>query len=111
MQQSFSRQNSSGNGNVGQQQGTGGRWDAILAERKSSNHNSGNSNNYHRQGSGFSNNYNNSRNPRENSDSRYNNRRDQDSHRAFHSHVGGQSSDATGTDWNTPLPANVNLER
>ncbi|CAF3470145.1 unnamed protein product [Rotaria sp. Silwood1] len=67
-------------------------------------------------GSGFSNNYNN-RNGRENSGGSYsgqrdNNygRRDYEPHRPYHSHVGGQSSDAVGHDWNIPLPPNANLE-
>lgn len=118
LQQPFARQSSGGSssGNVSQPAPTGGRWDAILAERQTSNYNSGNSNNYQR---GFSGNYNN-RNARDNNsggggyagqrDNNYN-RRDHESHKPFHSHVGGQSGDATGADWNTPLPSNANLER
>jgi hypothetical protein len=82
-----------------------------------SNHTSGNSNNYQRSGSSVSGNYNN-RNGRDNSGAGYggqrgNNhgRRDNDSHKPYHSHVGGQSGDTTGADWNTPLPPNPSLER
>ncbi|CAF0744287.1 unnamed protein product [Rotaria sordida] len=119
LSQTLSRQGSSGSGGVpaDQQSSAGGRWDAILAERQMTNSNSGNSNNQYRGGSGSSNNYNN-RNTRDNSGNRYsgqrdNNygRRDHDSHKPYHSHVGGQSSDAAGNDWSTPLPPNANLER
>jgi hypothetical protein len=110
LQQNFSRPDSSCN----QQPQTGGRWDAILAERQMSNINSGNSNNYQRSGNSFSAN----RNIRDNTNTGYSGqrgntygRRDQESHRPYHSHVGGQSGDAIGSDWNTPLPANANLER
>jgi hypothetical protein len=114
LQPNFSRPDSSNN----QQSQTGGRWDAILAERQTSNFNSGNSNNYQRSGNNISGNYNN-RNGRDNTNTGYggqrgnNNfgRRDQESHRPYHSHVGGQSGDAIGSDWSTPLPANPNLER
>lgn len=115
---SYNRQGSNG-GNDNQQSGGGGRWDAILADRKTQNYSNSGNNSYQRTGSGFSGNYNN-RNNRDNNGSyggyggqRDNNygRRDQNSHRPFHSHVGGQSGDATGADWNTPLPANPNLER
>ncbi|CAF0772679.1 unnamed protein product [Rotaria sordida] len=105
------------------QQSSGGRWDAILAERQTSyyNNNSGN-NSYPRSGSNFSNNYNKNRNNRDNNNNNTNsgyggqrdnnyNRRDRVPHKPFHSHVGGQSGDTTGADWNTPLPANANLER
>ncbi|CAM4791624.1 unnamed protein product [Rotaria magnacalcarata] len=119
--QSFARQGSngsSGSANAGQQPSTGGRWDAILAERQTSNQSSGNGNSHHRGTGGLTNNYNN-RNGRDNSGSggyggqRDNNygRRDHEPHRPYHSHVGGQSSDATGSDWSVPLPANANLER
>jgi hypothetical protein len=116
LQQSFARQNPSVSGEtVGQQASTGGgRWDAILAERQTASYTSGNSNNNQR---GFSGNSNN-RNVRDNNGGGYGgqrdnnyNRRDHEPHRPYHSHVGGQSGDATGADWNTPLPANANLER
>jgi hypothetical protein len=117
--QTFNRQDAGGNGTANQQSSTGGRWDAILAERKQSTFSSGNSTNHQRGGSsgGFSGNHNN-RNNRDNSGVGYggqrdNNfgRRDHESHKPFHSHVGGQSGDATGADWSTPLPANASLER
>ncbi|CAF3425393.1 unnamed protein product [Rotaria sp. Silwood1] len=115
--QTLNRQNSTGSVSSGQQPSSGGRWDAILAERQMSNCSTSNSNNNNRGGSGFSNNYNN-RNGRENSGGSYsgqrdNNygRRDYEPHRPYHSHVGGQSSDAVGHDWNIPLPPNANLER
>ena len=38
-------------------------------------------------------------------------RRDRFSHRPYHSHVGSQSGDTIGADWNTPLPSNAHLER
>lgn len=117
MQQNYPRPDST----TGQQPqtggGGGGRWDAIIAERHTSNSNSGNSNNYQRSGNNFSGNYSN-RNGRDNNGAgfggqRGNNygRRDQDSHRPYHSHVGGQSGDTIGADWNTPLPANAHLEK
>jgi hypothetical protein len=115
--QTLNRQTSSGsNGTVNSQSSTGGRWDAILAERQMSTNSSGNSNNHQRGGSsgGLSGN----RNNRDNGGSGYggqrdNNygRRDHESHRPYHSHVGGQSGDTTGADWSTPLPANASLER
>ena len=103
------------------QQSTGGRWDAILAERQTVSYgNSGNGNPSQRGGNNFSGNYGN-RNVRDNGGSGYggyggqrdNNRgrRDHESHRPFHSHVGGQSGDTTGADWSTPLPPNPSLER
>lgn len=89
----------------------GGRWDAIIAERNQAA-------NYQRSSSGYSNNNYNHRNVRENSQGRYGSgsassghRRDHESHRPFHSHVGGQSGDVPGADWSTPLPPNPNLER
>ncbi|CAF1032213.1 unnamed protein product [Adineta steineri] len=114
LQQTFVRQGPAGGGTVNQQASAGGgRWDAILAERQTSTNNSGNSNNYQRGSSG---NYNN-RNTRDNNSGNYGgqrdnnyNRRDQESHKPYHSHVGGQSGDATGTDWSTPLPSNTKLE-
>jgi hypothetical protein len=82
-----------------------------------SNHTSGNSNNYQRSGSSTSGNYNN-RTGRDNSGAGYGGqrgnsygRRDNDSHKPYHSHVGGQSGDTTGADWSTPLPPNPSLER
>ena len=114
---SHNRQGSNDGG--GNQQSSGGRWDAILADRKNPTYPNSGNNSYQRTGSGVSGNYNN-RNNRDNNGSyggyggqRDNNygRRDQTSHRPFHSHVGGQSGDATGADWNTPLPPNPNLER
>ncbi|UJR23740.1 hypothetical protein I4U23_026717 [Adineta vaga] len=117
LQQNFPRQSSASGAPAGQPAQTGGRWDAILAERQTSSFSSASNNNNNQRG--FSGNYNN-RNTRENNynsggfggqrDNNYH-RRDQDSHKPFHSHVGGQSGDATGADWNTPLPANANLER
>ncbi|CAF1032943.1 unnamed protein product [Adineta ricciae] len=113
MQQNFPRQGSASQ----QGSGNGGRWDAIIAERQMSSYSTGNGNNYQRGSSG---NYNN-RNTR--GDNYHNNggyggqrdnnyhRREHDSHKPFHSHVGEQSGDATGADWNTPLPPNANLER
>lgn len=102
-----------------QQQQTGGRWDAILAERQMSTYSNTSSNSSYqrgRGGGGYSNNYNN-RNNRDNNggyggqrDNNYN-RRDQGSSRAYHSHVGGQSGDMVGADWNAPLPPNPTLER
>ncbi|CAF3354772.1 unnamed protein product [Rotaria sp. Silwood1] len=121
LQQTYNRQDPTGvvNQPSSQQQQTGGRWDAILAERQMSyyTNNSGN-NSYQRSTSGFSGNYKN-RNSRDNNNSsnyggqRDNNygRRDRVPHKPFHSHVGGQSGDTTGADWNTPLPPNANLER
>jgi len=103
-QSSYNRQGPNGGGN---QQATGGRWDAIIADRHTS---------QPRTGGNYSGNYNN-RNNRDNNggyggqrDNNYN-RRDHETHKPFHSHVGGQSGDASGTDWNTSLPANPNLER
>ena len=76
---------------------------------------SGNSS-HQRGGSGYSGTYTN-RNGRDNNsgyggqrDNNYG-RRDQEPHRPYHSHVGGQSGDTVGADWNTPLPPNPNLER
>lgn len=113
---SYNRQDPNGAGNQQQQQAGGGRWDAILAERQTSTYTNSGNNSYQRSGSGYSGNYNN-RNNRDNNggyggqrDNNYG-RRDQNSYRPFHSHVGGQSGDAPGADWNTPLPANPNLER
>jgi hypothetical protein len=98
------------------QQGTSGRWDAILAERQMPSYTGVNTNMYARTG-GPAVNYNN-RNARENSGGGYGGqrdhnhwRRDHDSQRPYHSHVGAQSSDSTGVDWNTALPSNANLER
>lgn len=80
--------------------------------------NNGNGSNNSRS-SGMSGNFNN-RQGRENSGGRYNsggprdynhNRRDRDGQRPYHSHVGGQSGDVTGADWNTPLPPNRALEQ
>lgn len=96
---------------------TGGRWDAILAERQMSFYNSTANNSYQRgNANSFSGNQKN-RNGRDNNsgyggqrDKNYG-RRDRGPHKAFHSHVGGQSGDMTGADWNTPLPPNANLER
>ena len=103
--------------------GATGRWDAILAERQTSSYPANNAahggNSYQRGGNGFSNNFNNRHN-RDHGNGGYAGqqrenhnygRRDYDSHRPYHSHVGAQSGDATGADWNTPLPANANLER
>ncbi|CAF1166690.1 unnamed protein product [Adineta ricciae] len=117
MQQTYNRQGPSNNMNQqASQQSGGGRWDAILAERQTSNNNNSGNNSHQRGGSGYSNNYNN-RNGRDNNsgyggqrDNNYG-RRDQDSHRPYHSHVGSQSGDTIGADWNTPLPPNANLER
>jgi hypothetical protein len=114
---SYNRQGPNGSG--GNQQAGGGRWDAIIADRKNPTHSNSGNNSYQRTGSGVSGNYNN-RNNRDNNGSyggyggqRDNNygRRDQTTYRPFHSHVGGQSGDTAGADWNTPLPANPNLER
>ncbi|CAF2899435.1 unnamed protein product [Rotaria sp. Silwood2] len=122
LQQTYNRQDPTGviNQPSSQQQQTSGRWDAILAERQTSYHNNNSGNNSNqRSTSGFSGNYK-SRNGRDNNnnnsgyggqrDNHYG-RRDRVPHKPFHSHVGGQSGDATGADWNTPLPANANLER
>jgi hypothetical protein len=104
-QPSYNRQGPNGGVN---QQAAGGRWDAILAERQnSSNSNSGN-NPYQRTAGGVSGIYNN-RNTRDNNGGY--GRREHEPHKPFHSHVGGQSGDAPGADWSTPLPANANLER
>ncbi|CAF3560722.1 unnamed protein product [Adineta steineri] len=116
-----SSQQATGGGGAG-----GGRWDAILAERQTStisnnnNNNNNGSNSYQRGGNGYSGSFNN-RNGRgggDNNNSGYggqrdNNygRRDSESQRPYHSHVGGQSGDTVGADWNTPLPPNTNLER
>jgi hypothetical protein len=97
------------NGGVNQQPASGGRWDAILADRQNSSHNNSGNNSNPRTGGSFSGNYNN-RNNRDNNGG-YGGRRDHEPHKPFHSHVGGQSGDAPGTDWSTPLPANANLER
>ena len=121
MQQTYTRQGPTGSMNEQEpQQPAGGRWDAILADRQNSSYSAGGNNSYPRGGGGggggYSGNYNN-RNGRDNNGGfggpRENNygRRDQESHRPYHSHVGGQSGDAVGADWNTPLPANANLER
>lgn len=117
MQPSYNRQGANGS----QSAASGGRWDAILADRQVSTSSSGNGNgnSYQRGGGGggYSGNYSN-RNGRDNSDGRFggpreNNfgRREHEPHRPYHSHVGGQSSDTTGADWSTPLPANAGLER
>ncbi len=113
IQPTYNRQGPNGGVN---QQATGGRWDAILAERQTSSYNSSGTNSYQRGGGGFSGNYNN-RNARDNNggyggqrDNNYG-RRDHESHRPYHSHVGGQSGDTVGADWNTPLPPNPSLER
>lgn len=103
---------------------TGGRWDAILAERQMSSYSANNAphgvNSYQRGGNGFTNNFNNRNNRDHGNGGGYGGqqrenhnygRRDYESHRPYHSHVGAQSGDATGADWSTPLPANVNLER
>ena len=119
-QQNFNR-HGSGGANADQAPSSGGRWDAILADRQVGNYSAGNGNANPRGGGGggYSGNFNN-RNGRDNSGGgrfgggqRENNygRRDQEPHRPYHSHVGGQSGDATGADWNAPLPANPNLER
>ena len=106
-------------GDMANQQSTGGRWDAILADRQTVSYgSSGNGNPPQRGGNSFSGNYGN-RNMRDNGGGggyggqRDNNRgrRDQESHRPFHSHVGGQSGDTTGADWSSPLPPNPSLER
>lgn len=82
-----------------------GRWDAIIAERNQVA-------NFQRPSSGYSNNNYNHRNGREGNGSSGGHRRDHEAaYRPFHSHVGGQSGDTTGADWNTPLPPNANLER
>ena len=115
VQPAYARQIQSGVVNSAvSQDAAGGRWDAIRADRQVSSF-GGNSQSYQRGGGGFSGNYNNRYN-RDNSGyggQRENNygRRDQESHRPYHSHVGGQSGDTTGADWSTSLPANANLER
>lgn len=105
------------NDGINQQQ-SGGRWDAILAERQMSTYSNSSSNSSYQRprggggGGGYSNNYNNRNNGGYGGqrDNNYN-RRDQGSNRAYHSHVGGQSGDMIGADWNTPLPPNPTLER
>ncbi len=103
------------------QPSSGDRWDAIRAERQTSSNSSTGNNSYQRGGggggaSGYSGAYTN-RNGRDNTggyggqrDNNYG-RRDHESHRPYHSHVGGQSGDTVGADWNTPLPPNPSLER
>jgi len=82
-----------------------GRWDAIIAERNQVA-------NFQRPAAGYANTNYNHRNGREGNGSAGGHRRDHEtSYRPFHSHVGGQSGDTTGADWNTPLPPNANLER
>ncbi|CAF2084346.1 unnamed protein product [Rotaria magnacalcarata] len=118
IQQTYNHQDPSGILNqASSQHTTGGRWDAIRADRETSYHNSSGSNTYQRGASGFSGN-NKNRNGRDNNNNSYggqrdNNygRRDRTAHKPYHSHVGGQSGDITGADWNTPLPPNPNLER
>jgi hypothetical protein len=126
MQQNFNRPHSNmgGNGSAAPSSG-GGRWAAIIAERQTNsfgpgagNNAGGQSSNYSRGGGSYSNNYGSNRNNRDNSGGRFGgqrdnhyNRREQDSHRPFHSHVGSQSSDGMDADWSKLLPANANLER
>ena len=114
LQSNFARPGPPSGASMGQQGAGGGRWDAILADRQSSTQSSGNGNTYQRGSSG---NYNN-RNVRDNNSGGYGgqrdnhyNRRDNDSQKPFHSHVGGQSGDTAGADWNTSLPPNPNLEK
>jgi hypothetical protein len=101
------------NGGINQQTGGGGRWDAIIAERQTTSFSNSGNNTHQRPGSGFSGNRNNRDNNGGYGGQRDNNygRRDHEPHKPFHSHVGGQSGDALGADWNTPLPPNPNLER
>ena len=113
MQQNFPRQGSASQ----QGSGNGGRWDAIIAERQMSSYSTGNGNNYQRGSSGNYNNRNTRGDNYHNSggyggqrDNNYH-RREHDPHKPFHSHVGEQSGDATGADWNTPLTPNANIER
>lgn len=118
LQQTFARPNHGGVVNPAiAQDAAGGRWDAILADRQVSSF-GGNTQSYQRGGGGgggFSGNYS-QRYNRDNSgyggqrENSYG-RRDQEAHRPYHSHVGAQSGDTTGADWNTSLPANANLER
>lgn len=117
---SYSRQGSNGGGNhqqqAQQQQAGTGQWDAIIAERQNPYHgNSGNSSYQRSEREGGHNN----RNGRDNNgnygegqpdDNNYGERY-RNPYGLFHLHVGDQSGDGVGADWNKPLPANANLER
>lgn len=113
-QNNYSRQNSNSSIASGQQTPSGGRWDAILAERQLSNMSSSSSTSSYQRGG---NNYN--RNGRDNNGasgygrerSNNNNNYDRDSNRSYYSRNGGQSDDLANVDWNVPLPPNPNLER